>query len=140
MYQFNDIGGASGSGTAALSLDQAIFRPRVTRPAFGQKTQTPRRPLSELDLVVDLGQRIGSAEWLRGFATCAALCYAAWSLGPAMSPLPGAAPAPMPEAHFEEARALAISPLAFGADTGRRMAPTEAVSPLTESPERPIID
>ena len=46
----------------------------------------------------------------------------------------------MPDAQFEEVRALAIAPLAFGADTGRRMAPTDAVEPLTECPERPIID
>ncbi|HEX8640449.1 MAG TPA: peptidoglycan DD-metalloendopeptidase family protein [Allosphingosinicella sp.] len=139
MYQFNDFGGASGSGTAALSLDQAVFRPRAAAATFGQKTP-PRRPLGDFDLVVDLGQRIGSVEWFRGFATCAALCYAAWSLGPTMAPLPGAMPAPMPEAHFAEARALAISPLALGADTGRRMAPTDAVEPLTQAPERPIID
>jgi murein DD-endopeptidase MepM/ murein hydrolase activator NlpD len=139
LYQFNDISGASGSGTAALSLDHAIFRARAPSPAFGQKAQ-PRRRFGEVDLVVDLGQRIGSAEWLRGFATCAALCYAAWSLGPTMAPLPGASPATMPEAHFDEIRTLSIAPLAFGADTGRRMAPTDAVEPLTQSPERPIID
>ena len=140
MYQFNDLGGASGSGTAALSLDSAIFRPAAPRPAFGQKAGTLRRRAGDFDLVVDLGQRIGSAEWLRGFATCAALCYAAWSLAPAMAPLPGLSAGPLPEAQFEEIRALAIAPLALGADTGRRMAPTDAVEPLTESPERPIID
>jgi murein DD-endopeptidase MepM/ murein hydrolase activator NlpD len=89
---------------------------------------------------VDLGQRIGCGEWFRGFATCAGLCYAAWSLAPTMAPLPGFSPAPLPEAQFAEARALAIAPIAFGADTGRRMAPTDAVEPLTQSPERPIID
>ncbi len=139
MYQFNDFGGGSGSGTAALSLDHAVFRPRAQTATFGQRSR-PRRALGDVDLVVDLGQRIGSPEWLRGFVTCGALCYAAWSLGPNMAPLPGASPTPMPEAHFEEARALAIAPLAYGADTGRRMAPTDAVRPLTESPERPVID
>ena len=33
-----------------------------------------------------------------------------------------------------------IAPLAFGADTGRRMAPTDAVEPLADTPERPSID
>ena len=140
MYQFNEIGGGSGSGTAALSLDSAVFRPAAPRPVFGQKVGALRRPAGDFDLVVDLGQRIGSAEWFRGFATCAALCYAAWSLGPTMAPLPGVSPAPLSEIQFEEARSLAIAPLAFGADTGRRMAPTDAVEPLPESPERPIID
>ena len=139
LYQYNEIGGGSGSGTAVLSLDNAVFRP-AARPAFGQRVGTARRPVGDFDLVVDLGQRIGSAEWFRGFATCAALCYAAWSLGPAMDALPGGSPAPYNDVHFEEARSLAIAPLAFGADTGRRMAPTDAVEPLTESPERPIID
>jgi len=140
LYQFNDLGGASGSGTAALSLDSAVFRPAGPRPVFGQKVETLRGRAGDLDLVVDLGQRIGSAEWLRGFATCAALCYAAWSLAPTMAPLPGVSPAPLSDVQFEEARALTIAPLAFGADTGRRMAPGDAVEPLAESPERPIID
>ncbi len=139
MYQFNDIGGGSGSGTAALTLDSAVFRP-AARPTFGQKVETLQSRLDQFDLVVDLGQRIGSGEWFRGFATCAALCYAAWSLALAMDALPGVSPAPLPEVQFEEARALSIAPLAFGADTGRRMAPTDAVEPLTETPERPIIE
>ena len=60
--------------------------------------------------------------------------------GAGIEPLPGAAPAPLSDAQFEEARTLAIAPLAYGADTGRRMAPTDAVEALAESPERPIID
>jgi hypothetical protein len=32
-----------------------------------------------------------------------------------------------------------ILPLAFGADSGRRMGPTEAVIPLKSAPERPQI-
>ena len=56
---------------------------------------------------------------------------------PAIAPIAGASPAPMADAQCEEARALAISPLAYGADTGRRMAPTDAVEPLADTPERP---
>ena len=139
MYRFSEIGGAGG-GAAALALDGGSFRPAPPRPAFGHKVETLRARAGELDLVVDLGQRIGSRSWLRGFATCAGLCWLAWSLAPSMTPLPGAAAAPMPEAQYEQARALAIAPLALGGDTGRRMAPTDAVEPLPESPERPIID
>ena len=140
MYQFNDISGASGTGAAALSLDGSALRRKFAGPAFGQKVETLRAHADNFDLVVDLGQRIGSAEWFRGLFTCGALCYAAWSLGPTMEAVPGVSAPPLPEAQFEEVRALSISPLAFGADTGRRMAPTDAVQPLTESPERPIID
>ena len=140
VYQFNDLSGASGSGTAALRLDSSAFRRTFVQPGFGQKVETLRAHADRFDLVVDLGQRIGSGEWFRGFATCIGLCYAAWSLAPTMQPVPGVTPAMLPEAQFEEVRALAISPLAFGADTGRRMAPTDAVQPLLESPERPVID
>ena len=140
MYQFNDLSRASGSGAAAIAADGGSFRRITARPSFGAKVDTLRARAGEFDLVVDLGQRIGSPEWFRGLATCAALCYAAWSLTPSIGAIPGASPAPMPEAQFEEARALTIAPLAYGADTGRRMAPTDAVVALPEAPERPIID
>ena len=137
LYQPIDIAGTAG-GTAALAFD-APFR-TAPRPVFGHKGVPTRRSVGDFDLVVDLGQRIGSAEWLRGFATCAALCYAAWSLGPSLSPLPGISPPPLSEPQLEEVQALGLAPLALGADTGRRMAPTDAVETLPESPERPIID
>ncbi|WP_284734726.1 M23 family metallopeptidase [Sphingosinicella terrae] len=140
MYQFNDFGNGPGSGTAALAIDGRNLRAATARPTFGSKTKGLAARLDELDLVVDLGQRIGSRDWFRGLATCAGLCYAAWSLAPNLTPLVGEAPPPMPEAQFEETRALSIAPLAFGADTGRRMAPTELVQPLTDTPERPILD
>ncbi|HEY9552437.1 M23 family metallopeptidase [Allosphingosinicella sp.] len=138
MYQFNDIGAGQGGGAAALSLDRALGR-RPIAPAR-ERLRDFRARIEEVDLVVDLGVRIGSREWMRGFATCAALCYAAWSFAPGIEPLQGAVPAPMPDAQWEEARALSIAPLALGADTGRRMAPNEAVEALTDTPERPRID
>jgi len=140
LYQVSDIGTASGSGAAALVLDGGGYRAAPARPTFGHKVEGLRARAGEFDLVVDLGQRIGSGEWLRGFVTCFGLCYAAWSLAPDFHPLAGAAPAPLPDAQFEESRTLAIAPLAYGGDTGRRMAPTDAVEALAESPERPIID
>jgi len=140
LYQVSDIGVTSGSGAAALALDGGRYRQPSVRPTFGHKVEGLRARAGELDLVVDLGQRIGSGEWLRGFVTCFGLCYAAWSLAPSFHPLAGAAPAPLPDAQFEESRTLAIAPLAYGGDTGRRMAPTDAVEALAESPERPIID
>lgn len=139
MFRFSDIGAGAGGGTAVLSLDTGLLRQSTTRPAFGDKIERAA-PAADWALVVDLGQRIGSAEWIRGFATCAALCYTAWSFGPALEPLPGISPAPMPEAHWDQARSLSFAPLALGADTGRRTAPTEAVVPLAEPPERPSIE
>ena len=139
MYQFTDFSAGAGGGTAALSLDSAILRPapiigfRENVRGFGSRA-------SELDLVTDLGARIGSREWVRGFALCVALCLSAYSLGPTVEPITAAGPAALGDAHWEEARALSITPLAYGADTGRRMAATEAVTPLTDTPERPSID
>jgi murein DD-endopeptidase MepM/ murein hydrolase activator NlpD len=140
LYQVEDIQLSAGSGAAALAPGGGMHRAAPLRPSFGQRAEGLRDRAKSFDLVVDLGQRIGSREWLRGFVTCFGLCYAAWSLAPGFEPLPGAVPAPLPDVQFEEARALAIAPLAYGGDTGRRMAPTDAVEPLTESPERPIID
>jgi len=42
----------------------------------------------------------------------------------------------MAEAQWDEARAFGFSPLAYGSDTGRRMAPTARAVPLTDVPER----
>jgi murein DD-endopeptidase MepM/ murein hydrolase activator NlpD len=139
LYQVDEMVLGAGSGGAAVALDGGLKRAPV-RPAFGQRGAALGERARRFDLVVDLGRNIGSREWLRGFVTCFGLCYAAWSLAPGFEPLPGAVPAPLPDAQFEEARTLAIAPLAYGGDTGRRMAPTDAVEPLTESPERPIID
>jgi murein DD-endopeptidase MepM/ murein hydrolase activator NlpD len=140
LYQFNSFGGGAGggAGTAALTLDQALKRPAIAR-GFGTRTAPPP-PRRDLDLVTDLGSRIGSGEWFRGLATCSVLCYTAWWLAPGFDPIPGAVAAPLSDAHWEEARALAIAPLAYGADTGRRMASNDSVQPLLDTPERPTLD
>lgn len=143
MFQFNEISPGSGGGAAALSLDRTLLR-RPLAGGFGTRAPLAPATLSlpsfDFDLVVDLGDRIGSRSWLRGLATCAALCYTAYSFAPGLDPIAGAAPAPLSEAQWEQARAYSISPLAYGADTGRRMAPTEAVQTLADTPERPSID
>jgi hypothetical protein len=61
-------------------------------------------------------------------------------LSPGMEPMIGASPAPVPEENWDELQALSISPLALGADTGRRMGPTDVVMPLLNAPERPSIE
>ena len=137
MHQFNQIGSVSGGGAAALTFGQGLRHPIAGR-SFGTKAN--QSAARNFDLVTDLGVRIGSGEWFRGLVTCAALCYGTWSLAPAFQPIPGASPAPFDDAQFEASRQLAIAPLAYGADTGRRMAPTDAVEALAQSPERPILD
>ncbi len=138
MYRFNEMATGSGSGAAALRAGAVALRP--SRPQFGAKVADFGARVGDLDLVVDLGQRIGSFQWWRGLATCAALCAVAISFAPDLGPIAGYTPDPLPDAQFAEARTLAIAPLAYGGDTGRRMAPTDAVEPLTDTPERPVVE
>ena len=121
-------GGAAAIGrTGAPLFESAAIRRGVSRA-------------QSLDLVVDLGARIGSREWWRGLATCTALCGAAWALHPTYRPLVGATPAAMGETQWQEMRAQAISPAALGNDTGRHAVPNGAmVERLADTPERPQI-
>ena len=93
-----------------------------------------------VELVPDLGQRVGSLTWFRGLATCFGLCATALYLSPGFQPVPGA-PGPMlSDAHYDEVRSQMITPLALGADSGHRMGSTDAVQPLRQTPERPQIE
>ncbi|NJC34235.1 murein DD-endopeptidase MepM/ murein hydrolase activator NlpD [Sphingomonas jejuensis] len=140
MFQRSDQGFGAGGGVAALSLDQAIGPIRVRRQKSGAFDRFGGR-FSDIDLAPDLGHRVFSADWFRGVATLGGLLTATWFLAPAaITPIPGAAAATIPQAQWEQARSGAISPLALGADTGRRMAATDVVRPLTETPERPQLE
>jgi murein DD-endopeptidase MepM/ murein hydrolase activator NlpD len=130
------IAGMSGNA-AALAMSQAIAIPGL--PADSD-TLGWRDRLAQLDLVPDLGNNIGSAEWWRGLATLTLLCGAAIATFPGIQPLAvGGTPA-LDARDFNEARAQMIVPLALGGDTGRHMAATDAVRPLTQTPERPQIE
>jgi murein DD-endopeptidase MepM/ murein hydrolase activator NlpD len=106
--------------------------------------QTPERSwrdrLAELDLVPDLGESIGSARWFRGLGTLTTLSVLALALLPDFGPVYGAQLSVPTESEFEEARAQMIMPIAYGSDSGRRMAATDAVVSLAGSPERPRIE
>lgn len=93
-----------------------------------------------LDLVPDLAENIGSPRWFRGLATLIALAVAALMFWPDLTPLEAHPAMPSDESIQNELRSQSIAPLAFGADTGRRMAPTQAVIPLASAPERPRIE
>ncbi|MBW8753833.1 MAG: M23 family metallopeptidase [Sphingomonadales bacterium] len=94
---------------------------------------------ADADLVVDLGQRIGSREWWRGLATCTVLCGLAISFAPGFAPLQAPVAPALGERQQQEMKAEAIAPLAYGADTGRPVAPTNLVEKLADTPERPQI-
>ena len=137
------MGFGSAGGTAVLSLDRAIpdGRARFGRAAVAQpkSVRSPSR-IPRLDVLPDLGVDIGSKNWWQGTAACLALCTATWMLAPGFQPLVIASQTPLTPAAWEESRAQSIAPLAWGGDTGRRMAATDAVQPLADTPERPQID
>ncbi|QCB56368.1 M23 family metallopeptidase [Sphingopyxis sp. PAMC25046] len=122
---------------AALTMSQAI--PLRRGDSGVEQPLGWRDRLAQLDLVPDLGSNIGSTEWWRGLATLTLLCGSAIATFPGVQPLAVGAPA-LDAADFNEARGQMIVPLAFGGDTGRHMAATDAVRPLTQTPERPQIE
>lgn len=117
----------------------ALVRPSRF-PGFGVPLVDAVDRLAGADLVVDLGARIGSREWFRGLFTCLGLCTAAGMMAPTLEPVSFPAEAPMGASHYQQARALAITPLGLGGDTGQRLAPTSAVALLNDTPERPRIE
>lgn len=132
------------------------------RPAAGRAARNPRRigiaiprlpgaragailarlasSLVDTDLVVDLGDSIGSGRWWRGFATLGALAGAAAALALQLPVLTGSVPMPRVPALVEEGRVSAIAPLARGSITGRQAPPTPMARRLAEVPERPRIE
>jgi murein DD-endopeptidase MepM/ murein hydrolase activator NlpD len=136
LYRFNELQPAvAGGGAARLqpSLRASTLR-TPPRPAPAKPAPEPFR------LVVDLGRDIGSRDWWRGAGTCIALCYAATCFWPDMNAVDALPPAGFDGNRWEEAQALAIQPTALGSATGRRMGPTDAVQPLTDAPDRPVMD
>lgn len=136
MFLRNDHGSDQAGGTAALSFGRAF----VPVPAPGPLDRL-RDGIARIDWAPDLGSRIGSLEWWRGAATCAALCAVTCLLAPGFDTrIMGGVPAALDGAAWDEARAQSIAPLAWGSDTGRSMAANDLVAPLAETPERPIVD
>ena len=125
-----------GAGAAALSLSDAL----AFEPPAPNKFRERVNGLPLFELAVDLGEDIGSLRWWRGLATMLLLIAGAIALRPHFEPIYGAQPDTLTGDAFQESRAYMIMPLAFGADTGRHMAATDAVAPLKASPERPQID
>ena len=118
-----------------MALADAMIAPMRQTPE-----PTWRDKLAEMDLVPDLGEDIGSARWFRGLGSLTLLSVFALALLPDFGPVYGAQPPIQNETEFEEARAQMIMPIAFGSDSGKRMAATDAVVSLAGSPERPRIE
>lgn len=139
MYQRSETGfGLSGS-TAALSLGQAIdFSP--PKQGFGSQLSRFRDQFRDVDFVPDLGSEIGSWTWVRGLLTCGVLCGSALAFLPGLKPIAGKVAQPVSGDMWEETRAQTITPMAWGSDTGRRMAANDLVETLTNTPERAMLD
>lgn len=140
MYQVNEARFGTFGGAGALSLDSPVpFGAARSGPVFGRADLAPTKLFDRFDFAPDLGADIGSRKWWRGMATCIALCATTYVLSPSLRALPAPTPAAMGADAWEAERAQSISPLAFGSDTGSRMAATAAVRTLTDTPERPVL-
>ena len=92
------------------------------------------------DLAPDLAQNIGSTRWLRGLGTMVALGAVALTFWPDLSALEAATSMPADDRVRDEFRSQMIMPLAYGADSGRRMGATALVTELKNAPERPTLE
>ena len=135
MFEASKSGFLAVSGGGGMKLADAMVAPMRAAPE-----QSWRDRLAEMDLVPDLGEDVGSLRWFRGLASLTVLSVAAIALLPDFGPVYGAQPPVQTETEFEEARAQMVMPIAFGSDSGRRMAATDAVIALAGSPERPRIE
>lgn len=149
MYQsgikgFGEIaGGTTGSSAAMLRPGRVILLPRA-RP---ERTTPPRydfarhfERLADLDLAVDLGQRIGSRDWWLGLGLVTTLCLSAIGAGVQLTPLPLPVHPALTPVQADDAHLDTIRPLANGATTGRLAPPTRLVEALSEVPERPRLE
>ncbi|MEN3745865.1 M23 family metallopeptidase [Sphingomonas sp. HF-S3] len=136
MYLRNDHHLADGSGPSGRSHGA----PAATSKALVLRSRLAER-IADLDLTPDLGADIGTVTWFRGAATCIGLCALAYLVSPGFeNPIYGHVPAALQGEEWQAARAQAIKPLSQGAGTGHRMAATALVAPLSDTPERPLIN
>ena len=130
----NGDDGGPATGAAALSLAQLLPEAPAPKPSRRERLH---RTIHRLDIATDLAEDIGSARWYRGLGAMLALSAAALACWPNYSALEAAPPLTLDTAARDEFRSQAIQPLAFGADSGRRMGPTGRVTPLASAPETP---
>lgn len=124
---------SAGAGDGSARTNSTGTDPRI---GHGAQPQARRR----LDIATDLARDIGSARWLRGAAVIIGLSAIAFAAFPGFGPLEAAPAMPLDSTARDEFRSNMIMPLALGADSGRRMGATQAVTPLAAAPDRPRID
>jgi len=134
LFLRNDHGLELGGGASVSPAFPPV-------PGTALSTKLKRRVFANLDLAPDLGARIGTLTWYRGVATCIGLCALTFLMAPGFeTPIYGTVAPALTGTELDAARAQAIAPLAKGATTGYRVAATSLVAPLTDTPERPMIE
>lgn len=119
---------------------QALARVRGLSERYDEWKLKAGSWFDRADLTPDLSENIGSRRWFRGLGTMVALGAVALAFWPDMTPLEARPAMPTGEDIQDEFRSHMITPLALGADSGRRMGPTQFVTPLKSAPERPQIE
>lgn len=137
MFQRSEHG--FGRAGLTLTLTSAQVLP-VPRDGWAGRFDRLMESATGVDWVPDLGANVGSVSWFRGLITCTLLCLVAILFFPEMRPLPVIVPAPASAEAWEETRAQSITPAAWGGDTGKRMAASDAVIALANVPERPTLE
>ncbi|MXP40170.1 peptidoglycan DD-metalloendopeptidase family protein [Altererythrobacter soli] len=151
MFKDRDIDGVphgAHGGAVALSHAQILGESTPARlvrvKSFGERYEQWRQrasvSLAQLDLAPNLAADIGSRRWLRGTATLLGLSALALTAWPDFAPLEAAPAMALDGSAHDEFRSQMITPLAFGADSGRRMGATRDVVALRNAPERPRVD
>lgn len=130
-------GSHSISNAANASKNSSPNEPTVEEKPAGNVFAAK---ISEWNLVADLSQNIGSAAWFRALFFFISLIVLSILLLPNFGPLYGAQSPMVEKSEFEQARAQMVMPLAYGADSGTRMAATGSVLRLRDNPERPRVE
>lgn len=118
---------------------KVLARARTLGDRYQEWRLDAERWFAGLDLAPDLAEDIGSRRWFRGLGTMLALGASAFAFWPDFTPIEARPAMPTSELVREELRSQMVTPLALGADSGRRMGPTAQVIPLQSAPERPLI-
>jgi murein DD-endopeptidase MepM/ murein hydrolase activator NlpD len=153
LFKDRDSDGIETSGGAtplsaqlsrAQMLDESakalVIRARSLAERYGDWCHRLSERFAEADLVPDLAQDIGSRRWLRGAGTLIGLSALALAGWPDFAPVEAAPVMKIDDPVRDEFRSQMIMPLALGADSGRHMGATAAVTPLRSAPERPRLD
>lgn len=130
----------SRSFAAAQSADDISIADAMVAPLRARKEPGWRARIAAIDWAPDLSEDIGSGRWFRGLATLTVLSVIALSFLPDLGPVYGAQPHMPSAAQLDIARTQTIMPIAYGSDTGSKMAANENVVALAASPERPRIE